>query len=111
MGEHSPLPWSLEGPDMFGDYNILHSEEAAAIGAVVSNLRAPAEVAANAAFIVKAVNNHHALMKALARFGYWFNLNDCDTWPDNDALEIPIADLRAARDLVRALVGRPVQGE
>lgn len=45
---HTAGPWSVEGPDPFGDYNILGPISRLAIGAVVSNLRAPAEVAANA---------------------------------------------------------------
>lgn len=63
--KHSPLPWKIEGPDMFGDYNILHPTEAAAIGAVVSNLRPPEEVAANAALIVRAVNGLPEVIAAL----------------------------------------------
>jgi len=46
---HSPGPWTAEGPDeIFGDYNIHEPLTRAAIGAVVSNLRPPEEVAANA---------------------------------------------------------------
>jgi len=43
------------------------------------------------------------LVKALTPFGYYFDLNDCDDRDDDDALEIPIRDLRAARDLLRGL--------
>lgn len=46
--EHTPGPWEAEGPDMFGDFNILHPADSLAVGAVVSNLRPAAEVAANA---------------------------------------------------------------
>lgn len=62
---HTELPWHTEGPDDFGDYNILHDGDSLAVGAVVSNLRSPKEVAANAALIVRAVNSHHALVEAL----------------------------------------------
>lgn len=43
-----------EPADMFGDHNIIladHSEDARAIAAVVSNIRDPHEVAANAALV------------------------------------------------------------
>lgn len=65
MTDHTNVPWKSEGPDQFGDYNIVNGEANLAIAAVVSNLRPAAEVAANAAFIVKAVNSHDALVKAL----------------------------------------------
>lgn len=48
---HTPGPWEVDGPDMFGDYNIVlanRESDSRAIAAVVSNLRDPAEVAANA---------------------------------------------------------------
>jgi hypothetical protein len=65
MAEHSKLPWRADGPDDFGDYNILNDDDSLAIAAVVSNMR-PAEcVAANAAFIVRAVNCHAELVEAL----------------------------------------------
>jgi hypothetical protein len=54
----TPLPWRIDGPDQFGDYNILHEGDSLAIGAVVSNMRPPEEVAANAALIVAAVNSY-----------------------------------------------------
>jgi hypothetical protein len=66
--KHTPLPWRIEGPDMFGDYNILPPkklDELLAIGAIVSNLRPRDVVAANASIIVLAVNSHYALMEAL----------------------------------------------
>lgn len=65
MGEVTPLPWAAEGPDMFGDYNIIGPDEALAVAAVVSNMRDPAIVAANAAFIVRACNIHYDLLEAL----------------------------------------------
>ena len=33
---------------------------------------------------------------ALKRIKHWYDLNDCHKRRDDDALEIPIADLRAA---------------
>ena len=44
----TPGPWRSEGPDEFGDYNILHDGDSLAIAAVVSNMRLPDEVRANA---------------------------------------------------------------
>lgn len=45
---HTKGPWQAEGPDVFGDYNIIPPHQSAAVAAVVSNLRDPIEVAANA---------------------------------------------------------------
>jgi hypothetical protein len=48
------------------------------------------------------------LVNALKPFAHYFDLNDCANRADDDALEIPIRDLRAARNLLRAvLVGSP----
>jgi hypothetical protein len=68
-GGHTPTPWVAEGPDMFGDYNIVRgdSAEALAVAAVVSNMRPAEEVAANAALIVRAVNSHEIMRAALKR--------------------------------------------
>lgn len=66
MTTHSPLPWGIYGPDAFGDYNILHPNEIAVIGAVVSNVRDPAEVAANAALIEEACNSYYSLKARIA---------------------------------------------
>ena len=55
-GGHTPGPWLAEAADMFGDHNIVLSASAndcRAIAAVVSNMRDPSEVAANA-FLVAA---------------------------------------------------------
>ena len=61
----TPRPWRAEGPDFFGDYNIEGPPPDFAIGAVVSNMRKEAEVAANAELIIRAVNAHEALVEAL----------------------------------------------
>lgn len=48
---HTEGPWLATGPDMFGDYNIVladRSNDCRAVAAVVSNMRDPLEVAANA---------------------------------------------------------------
>lgn len=46
--KHTSGPYRAEGPDEFGDYNILHDGDALAVAAVVSNMRPADEVAANA---------------------------------------------------------------
>ena len=68
QAERTPGPWTIEGPDQFGDYNIHHPADRLAIGAIVSNMRPAEEVAANARFIVEAVNAYtstEALRSAL----------------------------------------------
>lgn len=90
-GTHTPLPWYAEGPDQFGDYNILHEGDALAIGAVVSNLRHPSEIAANAALIVRAVNAHPNLLSVLKQ------IEDFSSDPTSVRLA------RAAREYVGAL--------
>jgi hypothetical protein len=44
-----------------------------------------------------------ALIEALRPFAYYFDLNDCEGRSDGDALEIPVSDLRTARDLLKSL--------
>lgn len=56
-------PWVASGPDEFGDYNIQGSDGSLAIAAVVSNLRQPAEVQANARLIAAAPDMLEALEK------------------------------------------------
>lgn len=54
---HTPGPWLAEPADMFGDHNIVLANnlyDARAVAAVVSNLRAEPEVAANAHLIAAA---------------------------------------------------------
>lgn len=58
---HTPGPWSAEGPDQFGDYNIHCGHERAVVAAVISNVRSPEEVEANARLIAAAPD----LVKAL----------------------------------------------
>lgn len=52
--QHTAGPWFADKPDMFGDVNILHSADALAVAAVVSNLRPEDEIAANARLIAAA---------------------------------------------------------
>lgn len=65
MAKHTPGPWRAEKPDMFGDCNILHDGDSLTIGAIVSNMRPPAEVYANALLAASAPELQQALKTAL----------------------------------------------
>jgi len=57
MANPTPGPWRAEPADMFGDHNIVLAkgdDDSRAIAAVVSNMRDPQEVAANARLIAAA---------------------------------------------------------
>ena len=62
---HTPGPFWAEGPDEFGDYNILHKGNSLAVAAVVSNMRPPGTVKANADLLAAAPDLLEAL-EALA---------------------------------------------
>jgi hypothetical protein len=51
---HMDGPWTMEGPDMFGDFNILPPNDCGAVAAVVSNMRPPEVVLGNARLIAAA---------------------------------------------------------
>lgn len=58
--------WEAKGPDAFGDFIIASKGEELAKCVVVQNgFRTPEETAAIAARLIKAVNNHGALVNAL----------------------------------------------
>lgn len=83
MMRHSEGPWTAEGPDEFGDYNIHEPGIRAVVAAVISNLRQPAEVAANARLIASAPE-----LKAAVELAYgllWVVGCNKDT-PDGSAL-------------------------
>ena len=54
VATHTPGPWITGEADEFGDHNITPNGEIAAVAAVVSNMRAPSEVAANSKLIAAA---------------------------------------------------------
>lgn len=54
--------------------------------------------------IVRAANHHDALREALEPFAHYFDLNDCAERNDDDALEVPIRDLKRAHEAIAALV-------
>lgn len=70
MPKHSPGPWHFEGPDDFGDYNILQPDITVAVAAVVSNLRPADEVLYNARLVAAAPLLLETLCKAA---GYMLN--------------------------------------
>jgi hypothetical protein len=52
--KHSNGPWTADGPDQFGDYNIHEPGIRVVVAAVISNLRHPEEIAANARLVAAA---------------------------------------------------------
>lgn len=56
----TPGPYRADGPDPFGDWNILHPADSLAVGAVVSNLRPAKVVAANAHLFAAATDLYEA---------------------------------------------------
>lgn len=65
---HTPGTWVAEGADVFGDHNIIlrDGEDRRAVAAVVSNMRDPSEVAANARLIAAAPDLLEAAKIALS---------------------------------------------
>jgi hypothetical protein len=68
MQKFTPGPYRADGPDEFGDFNILHNGDALAVAAVVSNMRAPSEVHANARLISAAPELYAALKELAAAY-------------------------------------------
>lgn len=75
--KHSEGPWTAEGPDEFGDYNIHEPGIRAVVAAVISNLRDPAEIEANARLVAAGPELLAALEEIIARneIQHWFNLD------------------------------------
>ncbi len=46
---------------------------------------------------------HDALIDALRPFAWYFDVNDCKDRSEDDAIEVPIRDLRIAFELFEAL--------
>lgn len=75
MSEHTPTPWAV--PVSEGNDTLICEDLGERLGTIIADVSRPIknftlyrdiswdEAAANAAFIVKAVNNHDALVKAL----------------------------------------------
>lgn len=104
---HTPGPWLAEGVDMFGDHNIVLSASAndcRAVAAVVSNMREPSEVAANARVIAVAPEMLAALAKLIPT-------NLCTTNPNiSDDTFIPfdmtMGEIRSIAALVAKATGK-----
>ena len=69
--KHSQGPWTAEGPDHFGDYNIHEPGIRAVVAAVISNLRDPEEIEANARLVAAAPNMLAALKQAAKWLRGW----------------------------------------
>lgn len=65
--QHTAGPWAAEGPDQFGDYNIIAQGVTLAVGAIVSNLRPAAEVKANALMAAGAPRLAQAALQVLRK--------------------------------------------
>lgn len=74
---HTPGPWVAEAADWFGDHNIVlrDGEDRRAVAAVVSNMRDPVEVAANARLIAAAPELLSQLEDAVKLLGAFPALN------------------------------------
>jgi hypothetical protein len=60
--------WEARGPDDFGDFTIsAHGEQLAKCVVVQNGFRSPEETKSIAERLIKAVNSHDALVKALER--------------------------------------------
>jgi hypothetical protein len=68
-------PWSAEGPDDFGDFNILHRGDSLAVAAVVSNMRHPHIVSANAMIVASAPELFDMLLQARREYGAFGRLS------------------------------------
>lgn len=88
--KHTPGPWRVEGPDMFGDFNILHPADALAVAAVVSNMRPADEVLANANLVAAATELFEAAALALRIAENWIH----DQLDGTSSLEANLAELQ-----------------
>ncbi len=87
---HTPGPWLAEPADFFGDHNIRQADTGniAAVAAVVSNLRDPEEVAANARLITAAPD----LLEIITRLIKWDKDYSWNGYAGLKALDAIIAD-------------------
>ena len=69
----TPGPWHADGPDMFGDFNILHPADSLAVAAAVTNLRPPEEVHANACLLAAAPTMYAALKRQQENIRRWID--------------------------------------
>lgn len=92
--KHTPGPWRADGPDGFQDFNILHGGDSLAVAAVISNMREPPEIEANASLIAAAPDLLAALQRAVSR---WTALADepFHATPDHQREHAEISKARA----------------
>ncbi|MCV4287757.1 hypothetical protein OH708_07540 [Pseudomonas capsici] len=79
--QHTPGPWSHQGPDDFLDFNILHPGDSLAVAAVVSNMRELPEIAANAKLIAAAPELLEALIDLADDIAERFDMDSPSTNP------------------------------
>jgi hypothetical protein len=92
--KHSAGPWRVDGPDCYGDYNILPAGEELAIGAVVRNgFRSDEETAANAHLVGAAVDLDAAAAEAWKALAWIINYDS-----EDKALAHAMARIEAARE-------------
>lgn len=72
-GKHTPLPWKVV-PAPKGYVLIVDETDRRNIAQISTNSRTKAENEANASLIVRAVNAHEGLVKALAASKTWLDL-------------------------------------
>jgi hypothetical protein len=99
--KHTPGEWTSESPDEFGDYNICPADGVLAVAAVVSNLRPPAEVAANARLIAAAPDMLLSLV--------WLH-GLLENWQADSDEQFPLA-LAAARAAIAKATGQSLAAE
>jgi hypothetical protein len=91
----TPRPWRLEGPDEFGDYNVLESASDPVVAAVISNVRLASEVNANARLIASAPELLEALQGVLWMAEEWFKHGGDET-TFSDGYKESLNEARAA---------------
>lgn len=91
--KHTPTPWKLQGV-----YQVCGNNLSSNDGWIVSDCVGP-DKEENAAFIVKACNNHEALLDAVRNFLDWHS-SDCETSHDLDFI------IRNAQETVTKIKGK-----
>jgi hypothetical protein len=110
MAEHTQTPW-LSDPDWREGYSWnIHIVDAANPDMRICFMTSDGPAEANAAFIVKAVNNHDALVKALepfARIADHFDDYELDPGqPQKHSVlaNVGLSDLRRAREVLALML-------
>jgi hypothetical protein len=80
---HLPGPWTAEGPDEYGDWNIIPPNDRGAVAAVVSNMRAPEIVEGNALLVAAAPDLLAVAQMAAAQFEFYAAQHDAKGTPES----------------------------